>query len=108
MRGKRLHLAGGVLTAAVALAGCDADLDGLVGRVNPSSPELQASVITGRYLAGEYPGTINSTLDDLYVVYHFTYANGVTLWALVLLHEQTGSPALLAEVQTSLAKYDRD
>ena len=87
------------------LAGCETALFDLPA---PAEPELQAGIITARYMAGEYPGTINSTLDDPVVVYHFSYTNGVTLWALLLLHEETNNPAQLEQVRASLAKYDAD
>lgn len=95
------------VVVAVGL-GCDAELTDLASRVVPVTAERQAEILTRRYMAGDYPGTINHTLDDPVVVYHFTYQNGVTLWALTLLHEHTGDADLLRQVQTSLAKYDRD
>jgi rhamnogalacturonyl hydrolase YesR len=73
-----------------------------------ASPTVQSEILTGRYLGGAYPGTINTTLDDPYPVYHFTYQNGVTLWALQLLHEQTGDADLLAAVDVAVAWHDGD
>lgn len=97
-----------VLVGLVALlvGGCDPG----VLREIPSipSPEVQARTLTARYIAGEYPGTINNTLDDPIPVYHFTYVNGVTLWALQLLHEQTGNGDLRAAVAVAIRHHDDD
>ena len=101
-----------ILTTTAALAlllpACEAVIQGLIELPAPADPELKANIIATRYMAGEYPGTINSTLDDPVAVYHFTYTNGVTLWALLLLHEETGNPAYLLQVRASLAEYQAD
>jgi rhamnogalacturonyl hydrolase YesR len=108
MRAAVALLSFGILAAGTLTTGCDTALLDLASRAWPITPDKQADILTSRYLAGDYPGTINNTLDDPVVVYHFTYQNGVTLWALMLLYEQTGDADLLRQVQTSLAKYDRD
>jgi len=87
------------------LAGCNGDWLESAGRVTPELASSKAAVVAARYLAGNYPGTIDSTLDDAVVVYHFTYVNGVTLWALLLWHEQSQNPAYLEQVRVSLEKY---
>ncbi len=94
-----------MLAAALFAAGCDA----LVLDVGATpDPLLKATTVTARYMAGEYHGAIDSTLDAPYVVYHFTYVNGVSLWALLLLHDETGNPAYLAQVRASVDKYMLD
>ncbi|MFH1748551.1 MAG: glycoside hydrolase family 88 protein [Planctomycetota bacterium] len=89
----------------VSLGGCEALISSLA---TPADAQLLATIVAGRYMTGEYPGTINSTLDDPIIVYHFTYTNGVSLWALMLLHEETGDAKYLEQVRASLAKYDAD
>ena len=91
---------GGCLT--ILAAGCEA----VRQLPAPADPELQAGIIAVRYIAGEYPDAIDSTRDEPYVIYHWKYTQGVTLWALLLLHERTGSPAYLGQVRASLASYE--
>ena len=95
------------LMAAVLLivlaVGCDTDISDLRA---PPSPEVQAGIIAGRYMAGEYPNAIDGAVAEPYAVYRWKYTQGVTLWALLLLHEQTGSLAYLGEVRASLGYYD--
>ncbi len=105
MRCVRIISLAAISLVTLPFLGCGAGLPDLPGR---ASPDLQTQIVAARYLAGQYPGTINSTLDDPVVVYHFTYTNGVTLWALLLLHEETGNPAYLDQVRASLVKYDAD
>ncbi len=98
----------GAALLVAGLGGCDPGLLDPPGRPVPSLTDLKATAVAARYRAGKYPGTINSTLNDPVIVYRFTYANGVTLWALLLWHERTGNDALLEQVRTSLAKYQAD
>jgi unsaturated rhamnogalacturonyl hydrolase len=87
----------------MVLAGCPADILDLSA---PSDPELQARVIAGRYMAGGYPDVIDTLPGEPYAVYRWKYTQGVTLWALLLLHEQTQDPSYLGQVQAALANYD--
>ncbi len=88
-----------------ASSGCNYDVLHLVQDIS-AKPIYQ--IVTDRYFAGDYPGTINNTLDDDHVIYHFTYVNGVTLWALLMLHEETANSEYLEAVRVAVAKYDRD
>jgi rhamnogalacturonyl hydrolase YesR len=108
MRRRFVICAAGAALLLAGLAGCDPGLLDPSGRHGPPLTDLKATAVAARYLAGKYPGTINSTLNDPVIVYHFTYANGVTLWALLLWHERTGNDALLEQVRASLAKYQAD
>lgn len=99
-------LAGGLFMTL--LGGCPLDWGTLTQRLAPPKPEATAALIATRYMAGQYPGTINSTLDDPVIVYHFTYQNGVTLWALELWHAETADAAYRTQVRTSLQKYMAD
>lgn len=98
--------AGAVL--CLVLGACTADWLNAAARLVPVKPEDRAGVVALRYMAGGYHGPIGSTLDDQVVVYHFTYQNGVTLWALVLLHAHTGDPDYATQVGASLRKYEAD
>jgi rhamnogalacturonyl hydrolase YesR len=69
-------------------------------------PGLQASVIAARYMDGEYPDVIDDAPGQPYAIYLWDYPTGVTLWAFLLLHEQTGNPAYLSQVRASLEYYD--
>lgn len=108
MRRRSVIWATGVAVLVAGLTGCDPGLIDPWGRPTPELTDLKATAVTTRYRAGQYPGTINSTLNDPVIVYHFTYTNGVTLWALLLWHERTGNDALLEQVRASLAKYQAD
>lgn len=99
--------------AAVALSACTMLVSGgcelnLLDLPAPLDPELQARIVAGRYLAGGYPGAIDSTRDNLYVIYHWRYTEGVSLWALLLLHEELGSSTYLEQVRASLESYDEN
>lgn len=101
----------GVLACIVTCIGCDAGLgllDELTNLNAPKVPAAQARLVAARYQAGNYPGTINSTLEDLLVVYHFTYTNGVTLHGLTLLAEHLNSPTYRTTVANSFIKYTND
>jgi len=93
----------GIVAAVGALPGCGADMLDLPA---PAVADLQAQIVAARYMRGGYSGVIDSTLDDPFVVYHWKYTQGVTLWALMLLHQQSDNPAYLAQVEASLASYD--
>ncbi len=94
-----LSTAAGVLL----LAGCRSRLADLPA---PSDPELQAGIVAARYIASKYPDAIDSTRGGTHVIYHWKYTQGVTLWALLLLHEQTGRSTYLEQVRASLTSYD--
>lgn len=89
----------------VPLTSCEGVLETLPA---PSDAKSQARIIASRYAAGDYPGTINSTLGNEHIVYHFTYTNGVTLWALMLLDGEDGNGDYRAQVRASLEKYAAD
>jgi len=101
------HIVQGILTTfmilALLLAGCEPVLKELPA---PEDPTLQANIVAARYMAGGYDEAIDSTRDLPYVIYHWRYTQGVTLWALVLLHERTGNPAYLEQVRASLESWD--
>jgi rhamnogalacturonyl hydrolase YesR len=103
MRGDRVVALMGVGFAVTLLAGCPTDILELP---SPPDPELQARVIAGRYMAGGYPGVIDELPGTPYAVYRWKYTQGVALWAFLLLHEQTGDPSYLGQVQAALANYD--
>ena len=50
------------------LAGCETDILDLPA---PPDPELQASIIAARYMAGDYPDAIDSTRGGSHVIYHW-------------------------------------
>ena len=89
--------------AAFVAGGCELNLLDLPAPVNP---ELQARIVARRYMVGGYADAIDSTRHDPYVIYHWRYTQGVTLWALILLHEELGDSAYLAQVRASLESYD--
>jgi rhamnogalacturonyl hydrolase YesR len=90
------------LLAALA-AGCESDLLDLQA---PADPQLQAGIIAARYMAAEYPDVIDHAPGEPYAIYRWKYTEGVTLWALLLLHEQTGNPTYLGQIRASLENYD--
>jgi rhamnogalacturonyl hydrolase YesR len=57
-------------------------------------------------MAGGYPDVIDELPGTPYAVYRWKYTQGVALWAFLLLHEQTGDPSYLGQVQAALANYD--
>ncbi len=95
------------LTAVVfihpLLVGCESDLLDLPA---PADPQLQARVIAARYMAGEYPNVVDSAPGQPHAIYNWKYTQGVTLWAFLLLHEQTGNPLYLGQVRAALVNYD--
>jgi unsaturated rhamnogalacturonyl hydrolase len=91
-------------TVLIALAtGCETDLLDLPA---PPDPEAQARIIATRYIGGGYPNVIDHSSDGQYAIYRWKYTQGVTLWALLLLHEQTGDAAYLGQVRASFENYD--
>ncbi len=85
------------------LKGCGTGLEDLPA---PPDAELQASIVAARYIAGGYEDAIDSTRNQPYVIYHWRYTQGVTLWALLLLHERLGNPTYLKQVRASLESWD--
>lgn len=86
-------------------AGCDGPLGDFISRAVPLDSGAKSELVAARYMAGDYPGTINHTLDDAVVVYHFTYTNGITLFALHELHQLTADPRYGTQVRASLRHY---
>jgi rhamnogalacturonyl hydrolase YesR len=101
---QRIVIPTALLAAALAMTGCDSKL---LDVPTPPDADLQAGIVASRYMAGGYSGAIDSTRDDPFIVYHWKYTQGVALWSLLLLHDETGNPAYLAQVEASLASYDR-
>ena len=87
----------------LSLPGCESGIQDLPA---PPDPQVQAGIVAARYMAGGYDEAIDSTRDLPYVIYHWRYTQGVTLWALLLLHEHTGNPAHLEQVRASLESWD--
>ena len=103
MRSVTTYPAIAVGSLAPMLIGCASGLGDLPA---PSDPELQASIVAARYIAGGYEDAIDSTRDQPYVIYHWRYTQGVTLWALLLLHERLGNAAYVEQVRASLESWD--
>ncbi len=99
----RIHAILWTAAGALILAGCRTKVVDLPA---PRDPELQAGIVAARYIAGDYPDAIDSTRGGAHVIYHWKYTQGVTLWALLLLHERTGNTDHLEQVRASLASYD--
>jgi rhamnogalacturonyl hydrolase YesR len=87
----------------LGLVGCDAKLADIPA---PADPTALASLVTGRYIAGGYPNVIDSTRDDMVIIYHFSYPEGVTLWALLLQDELLGEGYMTAQVRASFESYN--
>ena len=92
-----------VVSLAPMVTGCESGLDDLPA---PPDAELQARIVAARYIAGGYEDAIDSTREQPYVIYHWRYTQGVTLWALMLLYEQLDDPAYLQQVRASLESWD--
>lgn len=91
-----------VSVGVLLIVGCDGALRDVSA---PAIPEVQSGIVAARYMAGEYPDAIESTRGGSNVIYHWKYTQGVTLWALLLLHEQADNPSYLEQVRASLASY---
>ena len=85
------------------LPGCGLELGDIPA---PKDAELQTRIVTGRYMAGEYHDAIDSTRDQPFVVYHWKYTQGVSLWALLLLDEKLDNPLYTQQVRVSLESYE--
>jgi len=103
MQRMRTWLAAGAAGLILVLAGCTTDLLDLPA---PADAEVQSAIVATRYMAGGYPDVIDRLPGQPYAVYRWGYTQGVTLWALLLLHEQTGNSAYLDQVGAALANYD--
>lgn len=94
-----------VVLGMTVLTGCGLELGDVPA---PKDAGLQARIVAGRDLAGEYHDVIDSTRDELFVVYHWKYTQGVALWALLLLDERLDSPLYTQQVRASLESYDEN